>query len=154
MSVTKECISLELAKRLRELGVKQKSVLVWSEYPHIMEQQEDGTVKCIETITEIKGTSYWRTDEINNWAAFTLRELFEIAPTFELSIGNLIFEKKDFTRSYDKKENIKYYCAYGYERSLVENYEENPANAIAKAIIYLIENNLVSDEWRDIWMVK
>lgn len=149
MNIEQQVCSLPLARKLKELGVKQESLFVWAEYPHLIQQQEDGTSKCIETITEIRGTFYFRDDEINTWSAFTVAELGVMLP-------NSIIQKNPFRKEKDWEhieKNVHYNLSYNgghpsydyYEYSIEPKYEENDteSDARAKILIYLIENKLI-----------
>lgn len=136
MKFEDQCVNLELSKRLKELGVKQESLVAWAEYPHLMQQQEDGTSKCIETITEIRGTYYWREDEINSWSAFTASELLEILPN-NIN-GNTLRIIKDWMNEY-----CVAYPDLLIKIESISRHDRNLCHALAKLLIHLIENKII-----------
>lgn len=146
MNLESQVCSLELAKRLKELRVKQDSLFKWVEYPHLMKQQEDGTYKCIETRIEILGTSYWRQDEIDIWSAFNVSELGIMLPSS--------YEKSDdfsspFCLEIRKYSDLFYIRYYDSDDQWYFDYEvkdSNEANARAQMLIYLLENGLINNE--------
>ena len=108
-----QVVSLELAKRLKELGVKQESCFVWWTHPltgfeevlYRPKAECDGTVEC---------------------AAFTVAELagwfIENGKRFQITLTGANF-----------------YC-----KNSGHHADKYMANAMAKNIIYLIEQKLVT----------
>lgn len=135
MNIEQQVCSLELAKRLKELGVDQNGLFYYQDNPY-----KNGT-PCIDIMIQ-----EWRPKNSENiiintecenndnprFSAFTVAEL-----------GNL-FEKeiasgKDFSG--------KYFC-----RSILPSNDDmiifddfNEANARAKMLIYLIDNKLLPE---------
>lgn len=114
MNLEQQISSLELSKRLKELGMKQESL--WA-YNH-------------------KGFPFSR-GESDMWteqwlSAFTVAELGEMLPVYVTS---------------GKKDNGAWYCAtishdMGWKE---ESFDaEIEADARAKMLIYLLENNLMT----------
>ena len=131
----KHVTSLELSKKLKELGVKQESEFYW--------------VKNIQGITELYFNGNPTSAPIyviypDAISAFLSSELGEMLP--------YLVEGKDKNFFYEtgKCEKNNRYCReheVGYSRegydvlySITDNTE---ANARAKMLIYLIENNLI-----------
>lgn len=120
MKLEDQVVSLELAKKLKELGVKQESLFWW----HECQRPEDGHVwSYIE--------NYYRIDTDRAFeevvAAFTVAELGEMLPP-----GRKSWRYTDF-------DGCKWMCEQ------VGHHEEaaTEADARAKMLIYLIENKLV-----------
>ena len=117
MELSSQVTSLELSKKLKELGVKQKSLYKWVDC--------DGYGKQIvlsEEAINNKGVS-----------AFTVAELLEMSPA-----STSILKRTDI-----KTDTIPRYYVETFEHYRDSDWNENPANALAKMLIYLIENKLI-----------
>lgn len=145
MNLESQVCSLDLAKRLKELGVKQKSLFYWvSEnsiaskqdvYSFIDDEYYCGSPEGIGDVYEIKFV----------YSAFTSSELLEILPH--------CFEKNDIEYGIIiNKCNRKWWITYDthsmdndwYRNEiLIEIYDENLCNALAKMLIHLIENKMI-----------
>lgn len=151
MNLNNQVCSLEFAKRLKELGVKQKSYFKW----------ETNNADHAE-LFHSKATSCCH----DYYSAFTVAELLIILPmritlpqgepfnSFRFRMEKGIWSNGDccdtsklkFTEFY----SVNYYCDTTSQeldwlfKSLASHFsDENPANALAKALIYLIENKLI-----------
>ena len=111
-----QVVSLELSRKLKELGFKQESLFYWLE-------NENGDY-CLECINDFIGTP-----SKLFYSAYTVAELGEMLP--------------DNYNSY--KKNKEWFCRFkedtGYE--ILSSDKENEANARAKMLIYLKENKLI-----------
>jgi hypothetical protein len=132
MKLEDQLCSLELAKRLKELGIKKNSLFCW-----IGIENENITTYAISYFVEIfKNESLIK--EI--YSAFTVAELLEILPLIngcplQLLKGHKILDcVSTYYARYDQLP-----MHYETIESLVDI---NPANTLAKMLIYLIENNL------------
>lgn len=122
MNLEQQVVSLQLAKRLKELKVKQESLFHWYEH-------------------ETKLSIYYGNivnDPIMQWSSFSVAELGEMLP------DNCYTQKDCGTLP------IEWIC----HRIIDENEEdawiaETEADARAKMLIYLLENNLMSLEKLD-----
>jgi hypothetical protein len=126
MNIQDQVVSLELAKKLLTLGVKQNSLFVWEYFSPM----------CygIKFIPYAVLYNSYSTNEFKLYPAYTVAELGEILPKF------VTLKDIDYY-SYDLKYNrngYPYYFASGINFKCEEN--ETEANARAKMIIYLIEN--------------
>ena len=122
MKLEDQVVSLELAKKLRDLGVKQESYFWWYEHG---EPEWEGE---IETFV---GRQIEKASPL--FAAFTTGELGEMLPT------NFKSEKVDLGHG----GKLHWTCWSGdygnpYER------EDTEADARAKMLIYLLENKLIT----------
>ena len=115
MSLEDQVCRLELAKRLKELGVKQECIFFWDKDGNLMEP-----------------TDPYKNPHID-FAAFTVAELGDILPS-----ENLITRKR-----FNQKWNVWKILASEKEKS-VEFEENNLADAMAKMLIYLITKGLVT----------
>jgi hypothetical protein len=135
--------SLELAEKLKELGVKQSSLFHWVEMNH-----ETGLYRTV-----------WEAKELNNTiaSAFTVGELGDLLPYV---IGGEEDGCPYFIR-FSKTRMGEYSCMFwlhGGRNSPTEScnedcghaiqlfYEEKEADARAKMLIYLLENGLIKNE--------
>lgn len=124
--ITEQVCSLEHAKKLKELGIKQESLFYWticgpiyrSEMPFLLD---------------------------NNYSAFTVAELCELLPP--------IFEKQDKDvcgpfnleiRKYNHIFTVNYYDPDDQWWKECETEDVKLADALAKMLIYLLENNLIN----------
>lgn len=117
MKLEDQVVSLELAKKLKELGVKQESLFWWHD-----------------------GCSTWATPHIKSeahscightFSAFTVAELGEMLPARHIDTMKL--EGEWFARYVEVTHNF-----YQSEFSTTE------ADARAKLVIFLIEANLIT----------
>ena len=124
MKLEQQVCSLELAKRLKELGVKQESLFGYTDYGSLV--------------------SYILTDyvpEPRYYAAFTVAELGEMMPLVWMqtkSIGRyrILWWKESPEKIYSETHRLlKCDC---------EILNESEANARAEMIIYLLENKLIT----------
>ncbi len=131
MNLQDQVTSLELSKRLKELGVKQDSLFHWF-------SSQRKNIQCW-------GVMYSTYDDIpDRYSAFTSSELGEMIPTI---LQPDTPSKSDFKFDSCKVDNEnRWMVAYFYDfyrppkMMFIENTE---ANARAKMIIYLLENKLM-----------
>lgn len=123
MKLESQVTSLELSKRLEELGVKQESLWYW-----------------------VDGLSGWYLvqydSEIDiiasNWiSAFTVAELGEILPADN---GKDVDGRTNQLQT--EKYNDRYRVGFRASQEL-DVYDETEANARAKMLVYIIENKIV-----------
>lgn len=136
MNLEKQVCSLELAKQLKELGMKQESQFYHVNARSIGEVILENEIWLIAHHSQINGMS-------DSWlAAFTVSELGEMLPD-NLCICN---EHPFLFIAKGTQEENQYTIGYStMEKSITPFYtDENEANARAKMLIYLIENKLIS----------
>jgi len=116
MKLEQQVVSLELAQKLKELGVKQESFLYWTErwMPH---QKEPYVLDM-----NIHGKQY---------SAFTVAELGEMLP------------KGCFTTKTESDE-FPWRCEYKGGYGVIASGADTEADARAKMLVYLLENNLIN----------
>jgi len=135
MKLEEQVISLEVAKKLKGLGVKQESYFYWAD-PYL-DGHEVFSLDVVvdwgyeeqlkDWINEHDGEN--RLKE-NSYSAFTVAELGEMLPD-EIK-GHLLVGTKGFLAYRDLK---------GWD--LVEINEKTEANARGKMLIYILENKLI-----------
>jgi hypothetical protein len=123
MKLELQVTSLELSKRLKELGVKQESVFWWN-------------VLFNSGETELENFQRYKTSDgspcDDSISAFTVAELGEMLPA-----GYASAHGKD----------MKWICFCEFKRSGDEGYlkhGDTEADARAQMLIYLLENKLIT----------
>lgn len=125
MNLSDQVCSLELAKKLKELGVKQDSLFYYSDKHYLIGGNDLNGY-------EIRADLLCK----QQISAFTVAELIDMLPDErEVHIGKN-------TLRYAQKWGKKYYAstlAVNYPE-YEDFYEEKLSDVIAKIVIYLIEN--------------
>ena len=134
MKLEEQVCSLELAKKLKELGVEQASIFYWDKNGSLLFDEESGFIE-VNSGGEVIDYEVFK----NITSAFTVAELGELLP-INYTTG------KNIGRN-TKKKIIDwiggYYVAYsddGYSSA------ETEANARAKCLYYLLKNDIVKVE--------
>lgn len=131
MNLEDQVVSLELAKRLKELGVEQESYFYWLTSIH----HGDELINSNKLLDE-------KAYPVKQYSAFTVGELGFILRKCEEKIKN---------------HEVGYYTTYGYFKVVIKPSRFtgkesfcvrciNEANARAQAIIYFLENELIKVE--------
>ena len=122
MKIENQVVSLDLSKRLKELGFKQDSLFYWWSY----EDDFEGSIKW-----KIDHKSRLFIDD-NVISAYTVAELGEMLPAYieTWKLGNLSKDKKGWFACLDRED----------EKEIVA---ETEADARAKMLIYLKEDYLI-----------
>lgn len=144
MKLEDQVCSLEYAKRLRELGVKQRSLVYWLNIQHCvhmkvkengweLEEDENGNliVDKIDYRTELGNPAVCNIDKDNCWAAFTVSELGEM-------IKNI-----NFVIELDNKKNWMIHFWIDKDDHAIPVNNKKEADARAQMLIYAIENKLM-----------
>lgn len=140
MKIEQQVCSLELAKKLKELGVKQESHFMWFPQIGFVDEKtvgEDEDIVEREVISSIDSGWYISCDKKEEMrphivSAFTVAELGEMLPIYVTS---------------GKKDNGTWYSAtisngMGWKE---ESFNaDTEADARAKMLIYLLENKLIN----------
>lgn len=145
MKIEEHVVSLELAKKLKELGVRQHSYFYWREGYHTEESFDNGRSLGnrgvfegryrIEAYPHPRITTAdvkWNESDLRRiyqteYAAFTVAELGEMLPSL--------------TRSGRSMEGLGYYCRHDETNAIEDAYTE--ADVRAKMLIYLLEDSLM-----------
>jgi hypothetical protein len=131
MELEKQVVSLDLAKKLKELGVSQNAYWTWytnGDNAHLMHNPEG-----------------YRGFENKSFDAFTVAELGEMLPQI-LKIKGITYQLFASV-AMDKQ----WFVVYANEQDYEDNapfpikMTHNEADARAKMLIYLLENNLIKD---------
>lgn len=137
MNIENQCISLEIAKRLKELGVKQDSLFY---YLNI-----DG-----EGIYYIYYDDYLPEDyeyEGDPISAFTASELLELLPKY-IKQGNFEFYYTQMPSKHLDEWIIFYRNSFVSWNNFdgEDQSDKSIANCMGKMLIYLIEKGLIKNE--------
>jgi len=156
MNLDQQITSLDLSKKLRELGIEQESLLSWI-------KKTNGSW----VVTSYHGCSCWATSrgcvdyyEYEDYSAFNASELMELLPS-----RMIIPERKPFdhfrfnlSKSLIAEEGnivspayvINYLCDTAHPQSFISIpmlqhniWDRTLSNALAKTLIHLIENNFM-----------
>jgi hypothetical protein len=124
MKLEQQVVSLELSKKLKELGVKKESLWWWREY----------------VISKGADVIAWGEDseddgKVKLYSAFTVAELGEMLP------AKIYIDGVKYALRFKKNRENKWYLKYWRKKSTLCDYKaDTEANARAKALIWLIEN--------------
>lgn len=161
MNLEQQVVSLELAKKLKELGVEQNSQFYWrlgystsesfdkgistGKQGHFRDYEIIHNPKPRYTTADVK----WNESDLRKlydteFSAFTVAELGEMLPS---SILNMADEEIYWIDNFSLKQwGIKYIKANKNgvgEDTLALQSADTEADARAKMLIYLLENNLL-----------
>jgi hypothetical protein len=144
MTLEQQVTSLELSKRLKELGVKQESVFTWVE-----STKADEGYKLTTFTSQFYGAvhDYFAmghdSDVHPMYSAFTVAELGEMLSFEKYSrqiFSNFVWEEGDWVSVYkDWNDGIK-----GIGRYWNTFNAPTEADARAKMLVYLLENKLIT----------
>ena len=144
MNLNQQVTSLELSKKLKELGVKQESHWYWESYylPEITTDRHNNIIdsKYIRYIADKRPVirSGFLTSKLKYYSAYTVAELGELLPEGFESHKTILAPE-----NYSKNPNLDTpdYCIKSFGEII---YDKNEANARAKMLIHLLENKLIT----------
>lgn len=123
MELEDQVCSLELAKRLKELGIKQESLFFW----YCDESRDDVSILNRDESFVFGGVGYFT----SKFPAFTVAELGEMLP------------RRYFSNKYVHATDGAYDWECKCKDEIVQALAKTEADARAKMLIYLLENKLV-----------
>lgn len=125
MNLQQQCLSLDLAKRLKELNIAQESLFYWSNnHEWLIEYNDRLSIDFYE-----------------HYSAFTAGELMEIFPPPSMELDYWMMKiKTSVPESLWQGETIK------NNKSLMIFNDELEVNLKAKMLIYLYEQGLITNE--------
>lgn len=137
MTLEQQVTSLDLSKRLKELGVKQESVCWWCERYQLIEKEKKHIGVRFNTNPDFSGTYYSYHHEQDICSAFTVAELGE------LLLSQIV------NYEYRTREGKYRVWWYGSPKSMIEQQmhhidADTEADARAKMLCYLLENKLIT----------
>jgi len=118
MNLERQVCSLDLAKRLKELGVKQESCFAWCDH------DPDGEYRIVD---------FDSADAVRRISASSAAELGEMLP--QNRVRSIFYVRTWFIELFPPNSPLA-----PAEKRIVADAE---ANARARMLIYLLENNLV-----------
>lgn len=129
MKLESQVVSLGLAKKLKELGVKQESLFYWTENGQLVTtDQYDDFLEWVDTVGKPADFSVEK-----HYAAFTVAEL-----------GEMLTGDRDFFSGKNWNEEM-FGCNAHRGRDYVHRVEsDTEADARAKVMVYLLESNLIT----------
>lgn len=147
MPITTHVTSLELSRRLKELGVKKESLFYWT-YSNMF-GNETYYLQYFEPVEGGYNEEHLE-DDIPAYLASELDQLIAVATNGEYAF----ITNEELTMGYRVYEPIMEsegleLTRVGYKLEIIEGagiMDENPADCRAKCLIYLIENHLISVE--------
>lgn len=135
MKLEQQVVSLELAQKMKELGFKQESLYYYSELS-----------------LKPNGATHWQLGDFkfytsnNHASAYTVAELGEMLPDNIKVDGNSYWYEERKTHISDGE--IYYIVYYKFEHptkgDVIAFNGNTEADARAKMLIYLVENNLMT----------
>lgn len=156
MKLEQQCVSLELAKKLKQLGVKQESLwwwLEWAELPpaeYQPSEPKNGYVSkkaLLESrqTTEGKWPMFkfaplpWNMEnkQYIRYSAFTVAELIEACGNNFTKLKRMV--GNPFAYGNPNDQTVWWSCPY----EDVVNEGATPQEAVGKMLIYLLENKLI-----------
>lgn len=140
MRLEQQVTSLELSKRLKELGVKQESLFYWTQW---IDKVVD--VRSLEELSLIE-THKGHRDTIKVASAFTVAELGEMLPD-EIADGgdhDLEITKMPLIKHVEERHWLTRYCCEKTESCFGAQFGETMAESMGKMLVYLLENNLLT----------
>ena len=137
MKLEQQVVSLELAKKLKELGVSQQSLFWWEWYITTEIKKSTDIPPKIVYLPNKPSTGGKPLRNAQHYAAFTVAELGEMLPA----------RVRKFKLQADKMPGGDWFVSYVSflncdEKKFIQ-YSYTEADARAKMLIYLIENELL-----------
>lgn len=139
MKLEQQVSSLELSKRLKELGVKQDSLFYWQQG---YQEMKGGVNASGFEITQKKTESK---KGIRCFSAFTVAELGEMLPATPIIESTKYYlECCKYAKWHTKYVHYEKGIGYLLGGHKCEFNGDTEADARAKMLIYLLENNLIT----------
>ena len=144
MPITTHVTSLELSRRLKELGVLQKSLFIWSYYPHVDNYHSEPEYNPLKEGVEQNGLniSAYLASELDQLIARATNGEYAFITNEEQTMGYRVYEP------IMESEGLKL-TRTGYKLEVIKSagiMDENHADCRAKMLIHLLENHLISVE--------
>lgn len=135
MKLENQVVSLELSKKLKELGVKQESLFYWSD-ADVYTEEKGWTVNYRSKITKRDGV------ELDWYSAYTVAELGEMLP-HSVRTDARLSTLRACTSEDKRTHGITGYTIDG-QVTIEMICATTEADARAKMLIYLLENKLIT----------
>jgi|GEM_PF-1997076 len=164
MKLEDQVCSLEYAKKLKELGIEKESLFIYFEQSWIIQGNE---VLETRSFIRINDFTTFIDDSMKTFSAYTAGELLRLIPnglalnhgepfnSFRFNLAKSVKVEQTSPITLKAIYLPNYFCDTmnpespnpWFTQTLIPNcWDENCANALAKALIYLLENNLITKE--------
>jgi hypothetical protein len=140
VNLDQQVVSLDLAKRLKELGVKQESFFKWIKANHPTEACAKPAIQYNCTMENYDNTLVHDNWTLTSWAAFTVAEIGKMLPRHIIQNDIEYYYTQLPTKHLDKW--IIFYRNTFSSWDGQDQEDANEANCRAKMLIYLLENKL------------
>ena len=143
MELEKQLVSLELSKRLKELGVKQDNIFCW------ITTADDTITRTNRVVNPNLYTEIMTTEKAEMCTYEILCSAFGVSELGEMLPVEITDTNGHYYLWYRKINSKEWYVSYSHRRNelcLSEEVEDTLADAMAKMLIYLIENNYIEVE--------
>lgn len=146
MTIENHVTSLEISKRLKELGVRKNTIFSWKPTITTTNCPNNPTAKLIVDgpynvyLNDMRIVQSWEIDTISKrgtYSAFLVSEILEIIPS------------QSFTVTKDDASSNLQYCALvrgPFKNGGVLGHFINPADCLASTLIDSLENNILKPE--------
>lgn len=140
MNLESICTSLEMSKKLQEVGFKEETCFGWITIEHYQGEQEP----AFETVLDYLSDSKKYVDLI---PAYTFEQIYKVLPEeiseiFKDSDGKE-YEVSQLGKLIYRFDGLWLVGYYGYREDDI-NYSDNLADATAKCFIWCVENNFLT----------
>jgi hypothetical protein len=139
MKLEQQVVSLQLAKKLKKLGVKQESLIHWQLFHGYGDAADKWELRHFSDFRQSSADPEYET------SAFTVAELGEFLPLMVHKDGK---EYRRTFRSNRGNHSVEYWFPYegkhDYRLDPGNLKAETEADARAKMLIYLLENKLLT----------
>jgi len=161
MKLEQQVTSLELSKKLKELGVKQDSLFYWvDKFPLVTIEPIIVDVKKFDNYYEGKTEDFARALKNNIYSAFTVAELGNLMPKEIEDTNSEGLKRLFFFDTWKCNSGFLWRCAYSYYENMnrantrIEYLKgvdgdigaETEADCRAKMLIWLVENGYLQLE--------
>lgn len=136
MELSKQVVSLELAKKLKELGVKQHSLFCWWK-----PEDQIPFIGDLQGVQDVWGDSPYGLPS-NLASAFTVCELGELLPKrCDLEVvKSYVYGTKDLVDT----KNLRWFVGATIDKTKTEMFmADTEADARGQLLCYLLENKLL-----------
>ncbi len=143
MKLEKQVVNRELSEKLKELGVKQESFWYWCEE---RERQGEEITGCKLYRKDIAKARMLNVPDLKTFSAFTVAELGEMLPARIIVKNHHVAWLEMQIQGVQAGWSCQYRIVSASPRIFKFFEDKTMANAGAKMLIYLIENNLLKKE--------
>ena len=136
MTLENQVVSLEIAKKLKELGVKQLSIFWWQHEPFSSQGEQNWKLVFGNQYKDFEHHVFaFTVAELGEMLPTTLKERYflHIAPPHTVGVWVLWYEDEDYEKMFLNKKEGEWHVN-----------DKSEADARGKMLIYLLENKLIT----------